>query len=310
MEAVAVVPEHPAVVKGAVGGADHCFGEQPREFQLPLDIRRRQRRVTHFVAVIGILGNPADINNSVGMIDRLHVGADNPPRGLLINHLAPRHAAGVIGLQCAHIGIELAGPLVPPIGKIHFRAPRFTFMAGNPRERTIVLKLDGLAIGKINDPFPIVSHGVNGKIAVGGIIDPGRTALRPSSGTIETKGSLPSGPPHSPVEISQAIGLKEASCVGVAAARHPTVKSAVIVGDQFLVIKIDRTPLFEANVVGYCDQVRLVLHGADRVLIEIKQQLFSREALSWRHGDFIAAISPHLHPVRTISLPARRDVKP
>ena len=60
------------------------------------------------------------------------------------------------------------------------------------------------------------------------------------------------------------------------------MEAAVVVRDQFAVVEIDRPPLFEPDIMRDGDEVRLVLHGADRVGIEVDQQFLSGEALSRR----------------------------
>ena len=53
-----------------------------------------------------------------------------------------------------------------------------------------------------------------------------------------------------------------------------------------------------------------MLHRAERIPIEINQQLFSGKALARRHGNLVAAVPPNLHPVGNLSLPARCDLEP
>ena len=243
------------------------------------------------------------------MIDGLHVGANHHAGRLLIDHLAPRHPRRVIGLHRAHIRIKLPGPLIPPVGEIHFRAAGVLLLTGHPLENPLALQLDGKGIGKIDDPFARVFHCADGEEALRRIVDAGSAPLRASPRTVDSEAALRARPAHSPIEIHQAVILKKLPGAGRVAARHPAMKAAVIVGDQFAVLQVDWPPRPETNIMRDRDQVRLVLHRAQSVLIEVDQQLFSGEALSWRHSYFVATVSPHLHPVGSFPEPARRHLE-
>ncbi len=96
--------------------------------------------------------------------------------------------------------------------------------------------------------------------------------------TVQTKASLSAGPSKSPVEIVQAMRLEKLVRIGLAAAGQVSVEAAIVVRDQLPVVEIDRPPLFETYIIRDGDQVRLVLHGAERIGIEVDEQLFSFES--------------------------------
>ena len=141
------------------------------------------------------------------------------------------------------------------------------------------------------------------KIALGWIIDPRGPSLRASSHAINSEAALRAGSSHPPVEVGQAIILEELRRIGVVAAGHPSVEAAVIVGHLLAVVQVYRAALFEAYVVRDGDQVRLVFHGAKRVLVEVDEKLLSGEALPRRHDDLVTAVSPDLHAVRNLAAP-------
>ena len=88
------------------------------------------------------------------------------------------------------------------------------------------------------------------------------------------------------------------------------MEAAVVVRHPFPVVQVDRPPRFEPYVVRDRDQVRLVLHGAERVGVKVDQQLLSGEALSRRHRYFVAAVPPNLHAVVALAVPAGSHVEP
>ena len=183
-------------------------------------------------------------------------------------------------------------------------------MPGGPLEGAIMLNLDGLGIGKINDLLAPVFHRLDGEKTIRRkIVLPVRAPLRASTRAIDAK-TPPAAGAHAPVEIKQAVGLKEPSRAGVVAAGHIAVEPAVVVGDPIQVIEFDRSPLLEADVAGQRDQVPLVLHRPQRVLVEVNQQLLAGKTFARRHRHFVAAISPHLHPVRPLPQPDRGDIEP
>ena len=89
--------------------------------------------------------------------------------------------------------------------------------------------------------------------------------------TIQPKTPLPAWPSKSPVKIVQTIRLEELVRIGLAAAGQVSVETAELVRDQLPVVEINRPPLFETDVVGDCNQVRLVLHGANRIGIKVDE---------------------------------------
>src|ERR1039458_486023 len=214
------------------------------------------------------------------MIDGLHIGPDDHSRGLPVDRLAPKHSIRAIGFKPAHEGVVLSGPGVPPVRKIHLRPPGTLLLTRDPLKNPVTLQLDSQGIGEIDHPFAAVLDGVYRQIAFGRIIHAGGAALSTSAHAIYPEAPLRAGAAHAPVEIDQAIILEELRGARVVASRHPSVEAAVVVRYPFRVVQIDRPPLLQQYVVRDGDQVRLMLHGAERVWIEVDEQFLSVKALA------------------------------
>ncbi len=82
------------------------------------------------------------------------------------------------------------------------------------------------------------------------------------------------------------------------------MKAAVGVGNQILVVEIDRPPLLQPYIVPDRDQLRLMLHRPQRVVAEADEQLFPGEAGALRNRHLVAAVAADFHPVVGSPLPA------
>src|ERR1035441_9245395 len=102
------------------------------------------------------------------MIHYVHIRANHPSRGLLVDHFAPGGPCRAIGLDSAHKGVVLTGPLVPPVGEIHLRPARFFLVTNYPLKCALALELYRQGIREINDTgthsHSVVS-GADGEIA-------------------------------------------------------------------------------------------------------------------------------------------------
>ena len=355
VEAIGVAPEHPPVIEEAVRRAEHRLTEQTRK------VLAGQLRPELFVPLVRVFRNPENIDDSVGVIHRLHVRPDHHARQL-VDRLPPDHSLGAIGLQPGHERVVLSRPDIPPVREIHLHAAGFVLMVAQPLLHAFLLKLDRSGVREIDDLFSAVFHGTDRQEALGRQVDPaaacrgrrtgdirhpigiarvefGKPARRASAGAVQREAAA-QRPACPPVESLQAVFLEESprttagassarsghrtspggatssatsatssATAATAAARHPGVEPAVVGRHPLAVFEVDWLALLEANVMGDRDQVALVLHGPQRIGVEVDEQLLPGEALSRRHDHLVAAISSHPHPVRPLSGPARPHVK-